>query len=183
MRSLKIGFQGCFSLIMILAVTTLSAQETPAVVKIQANPERLVLSSIRDARSVLVHGQTADGKTIDLSDVATRTAGGSQITVDKEGYVVPVAVGATELIVAAGGQTIKVPVEVKDVTPTVTDFIRDVEPIMAKVGCNMGTCHGAQQGRKGFKLSLRGYDPISITVHWSTTFPAAASTGPTPATA
>lgn len=160
MRSLKIGFQACFSLIMILAVTTLSAQETPAVVKIQTNPERLVLNSIRDARSVLVYGQTADGKTIDLSDVATRTAGGPQITVDKEGYVVPVAVGATELIVAAGGQTIKVPVEVKDVSPAATDFIRDVEPIMAKVGCNMGTCHGAQQGRKGFKLSLRGYDPI-----------------------
>lgn len=160
MRSLKIGFQGCFSLIVILAVTTLSAQETPAVVKIQTNPERLVLSSIRDARSVLVFGQTADGKTVDLSDVATRTAGGPQITVDKEGYVVPVAVGATELIVAAGGQTIKVPVEVKDVSPVATDFIRDVEPIMAKVGCNMGTCHGAQQGRKGFKLSLRGYDPI-----------------------
>ena len=160
MRSLKIGFQGCFSLIVILAVTTLSAQETPAVVKIQTNPERLVLSNIRDARSVLVFGQTADGKTVDLSDVATRTAGGPQITVDKDGYVVPVAVGATELIVAAGGQTIKVPVEVKDVSPVATDFIRDVEPIMAKVGCNMGTCHGAQQGRKGFKLSLRGYDPI-----------------------
>ena len=160
MRSLKIGFQGCFSLIVILAVTTLSAQETPVVVKIQTTPDRLVLSSIRDARSVLVFGQTADGKTVDLSDVATRTAGGPQITVDKEGYVVPVSVGATELIVAAGGQTIKVPVEVKDVSPVATDFIRDVEPIMAKVGCNMGTCHGAQQGRKGFKLSLRGYDPI-----------------------
>ncbi len=40
------------------------------------------------------------------------------------------------------------------------DFIRDVNPVMTKVGCNSGTCHGAAQGKNGFKLSLRGYDPI-----------------------
>src|SRR5439155_5630294 len=26
-------------------------------------------------------------------------------------------------------------------------------------GCNAGTCHGAAEGKNGFKLSLRGYDP------------------------
>ena len=29
-----------------------------------------------------------------------------------------------------------------------------------KLGCNAGTCHGAQDGKNGFKLSLRGYDPL-----------------------
>jgi hypothetical protein len=148
----------CLMAVAIATVTT--ADDSVAVVKLQTSPDRLVLSNLRDARSILVYGQTADGKVIDLSDSAKRTAGGPQITVDKEGYVTPVAVGASELIVTAGGQTVKVPVEVKEVSATPTDFIRDVEPIMAKVGCNMGTCHGAQQGRKGFKLSLRGYDPI-----------------------
>src|SRR5262249_40074832 len=38
--------------------------------------------------------------------------------------------------------------------------VRDVMPIMSKVGCNAGTCHGAQSGKNGFKLSLRGYDPL-----------------------
>jgi hypothetical protein len=28
------------------------------------------------------------------------------------------------------------------------------------MGCNQGTCHGAKDGKNGFKLSLRGYDPI-----------------------
>jgi Protein of unknown function (DUF1553)/Protein of unknown function (DUF1549) len=136
------------------------AEDVPVIVKLQTIPDRLVLGDVRDARSVLVIGQTADGKSVDLSDAATRTAGGPQITIDKDGYAVPAAVGVTELVVSAGGQTAKVPVEVKDVTPRETDFVRDVEPFMAKVGCNAGTCHGAQQGRKGFKLSLRGYDPI-----------------------
>src|SRR5215472_6911889 len=38
-------------------------------------------------------------------------------------------------------------------------FLRDVEPILNKVGCTSGTCHGAAKGKAGFKLSLRGYDP------------------------
>lgn len=44
--------------------------------------------------------------------------------------------------------------------PSVTDFIQDVNPILSRLGCNSGTCHGAQKGKNGFKLSLRGYDPV-----------------------
>ena len=40
------------------------------------------------------------------------------------------------------------------------DFIRDVNPVITKLGCSAGTCHGAKDGKAGFKLSLRGYDPI-----------------------
>jgi len=40
------------------------------------------------------------------------------------------------------------------------DFIRDVNPVLSRLGCNQGTCHGAAKGKNGFKLSLRGYDPI-----------------------
>ena len=29
-----------------------------------------------------------------------------------------------------------------------------------KLGCNAGTCHGGPGGKNGFKLSLRGYDPL-----------------------
>ena len=39
------------------------------------------------------------------------------------------------------------------------EFLRDVAPILNKVGCTSGTCHGAAKGKNGFKLSLRGYDP------------------------
>jgi hypothetical protein len=38
-------------------------------------------------------------------------------------------------------------------------FLRDISPILNKVGCSSGTCHGAAKGKNGFKLSLRGYDP------------------------
>jgi mono/diheme cytochrome c family protein len=40
------------------------------------------------------------------------------------------------------------------------DFIRDVNPVLSRLGCNAGTCHGADKGKNGFKLSLRGYDAL-----------------------
>src|SRR5262249_31179754 len=39
-------------------------------------------------------------------------------------------------------------------------FTRDVMPALSRIGCNAGTCHGSAQGRNGFQLSLRGYDPV-----------------------
>ncbi|MGO9115927.1 MAG: DUF1549 domain-containing protein [Thermoguttaceae bacterium] len=42
----------------------------------------------------------------------------------------------------------------------VPSFTRDIAPVLSRVGCNAGTCHGAAKGKNGFKLSLRGYDPI-----------------------
>ena len=38
-------------------------------------------------------------------------------------------------------------------------FSRDVMAVLSKSGCNMGACHGNQNGKGGFKLSLRGEDP------------------------
>src|SRR5438270_9399175 len=33
-------------------------------------------------------------------------------------------------------------------------------PTLSRLACNAGTCHGSAQGRNGFQLSLRGYDPL-----------------------
>jgi hypothetical protein len=37
-------------------------------------------------------------------------------------------------------------------------FRNDVMAVLSKAGCNQGTCHGNQNGKGGFKLSLRGQD-------------------------
>ncbi len=41
----------------------------------------------------------------------------------------------------------------------VRDFRRQVLPVLTRLGCNSGACHGAAIGRGGFRLSLLGYDP------------------------
>src|SRR5437764_14027484 len=38
-------------------------------------------------------------------------------------------------------------------------FVNDVEPILTRLGCNQGACHGKGAGQNGFRLSLRGYAP------------------------
>jgi len=37
-------------------------------------------------------------------------------------------------------------------------FRNHVQPVLTKMGCNMGACHGAAAGKNGFVLSLRGYN-------------------------
>src|SRR6187402_3423698 len=37
-------------------------------------------------------------------------------------------------------------------------FTNDVQAVIAKAGCNLGTCHGNATGKGGFKMSLRGSD-------------------------
>ncbi len=41
------------------------------------------------------------------------------------------------------------------------EFNNHIQSVLARNGCNMGACHGALAGKGGFKLSLRGYDPVS----------------------
>lgn len=37
-------------------------------------------------------------------------------------------------------------------------YTNDVQAVIAKAGCNLGTCHGNATGKGGFKMSLRGDD-------------------------
>ena len=45
--------------------------------------------------------------------------------------------------------------------PSPASFSGDIMPVLTKIGCNGGSCHGALNGQKGFKLSLFGYDPAA----------------------
>ena len=39
------------------------------------------------------------------------------------------------------------------------NFERHIVPLLSKLGCNAGACHGSFQGKGGFTLSLFGHDP------------------------
>ena len=43
--------------------------------------------------------------------------------------------------------------------PAEASFTTDVRPLLTKLGCNSGGCHGKATGQNGFKLSLLGYEP------------------------
>lgn len=131
------------------------------IVELSVFPEKLELQDIRDARRLLVSGKDAQGRSYDLSADAKLTPESELIVVvDKDRFVTPQAQGQTQVTIQAAGLTAAVPVVVKDAQKRPVGFVREIVPVISKVGCNQGTCHGAQQGKAGFKLSLRGYDPL-----------------------
>jgi hypothetical protein len=80
--------------------------------------------------------------------------------VDPHGLVRPTGDGSATITARAKGVSSSVTVHVHDSqTPFTWNFRNHVIPVMTKMGCNQGACHGALAGKNGFKLTLRGYDP------------------------
>src|SRR5262245_38987355 len=71
----------------------------------------------------------------------------------------PTAVVATST--AASAVTVDTTKPVSEITAPASgwNFRNHVIPVLTKLGCNSGACHGAAAGKNGFKLTLRGYDP------------------------
>lgn len=142
-----------------LALTTTLRAAAPKIEALRVQPESILIEHERDARSVLISGLTDAGEWIDLTAEAEFVDLPASLRVDEDGYMHAVAAGETTVRIAAGGQSIDVPVTVRGVAPPPISFVRDVMPTISKLGCNAGTCHGAAKGKNGFRLSLRGYDP------------------------
>src|SRR4051812_27859765 len=129
----------------------------PEAAKLVFEPASLTLEDGRDERRVIVWGVTKDGDKFDLSSEAKLTADSQAIEITPDGYVHATAVGDATVKVKAAGAEGALPVKVTDAAVKPVRFVRDVIPMMSRVGCNAGTCHGSAKGKNGFKLSLRGY--------------------------
>jgi hypothetical protein len=83
------------------------------------------------------------------------------LSVSRGGFVRPLADGQGVFRIVLNGKSVELPVKVSGFgVEKRVDYIHDVTPVLSRLGCNAGTCHGSAQGKNGFKLSLRGYDPI-----------------------
>jgi hypothetical protein len=130
------------------------------VVGLEVTPANVKLHGCYDSVQLLVTAKLADGSTADVTRLATFALGAKIGEVTSGGRVDPLANGKTQLSVSIAGKSAKVPIEVVAFDPNQkVDFIRDVNPVVAYLGCSSGSCHGAKDGKAGFKLSLRGYDP------------------------
>jgi hypothetical protein len=144
------------------APTKATEPKPPALPPIRAlklEPASLTLDDGRDARKVLVWAET-DGKgRYEVTSQARLAPDSKAVEVDPDGYIHPLSKGETTVTVSFGGKQAKLPVKVASAELPPVRFVREVEPVLSKVGCNAGTCHGSAKGKNGFKLSLRGYDP------------------------
>ncbi|HVK18799.1 MAG TPA: DUF1549 and DUF1553 domain-containing protein [Fimbriiglobus sp.] len=128
--------------------------------KVAVYPPDVNLETARDKQAFVVQLAQPDGITRDVTAQAQVSLANPALARLEGHTVLPVADGQTELVVAYGGQTIKVPVKVtkaKEDRPV--SFKLDVMPVFMRAGCNSGSCHGAARGKDGFRLSLFGFDP------------------------
>ena len=81
-------------------------------------------------------------------------------TVDEAGTVAAAGDGEAVITATYDGKPITTRVRVAATKePSAWSFRNHIIPMMTRVGCNSGACHGALAGKGGLKLSLRGYDP------------------------
>src|SRR5688572_20784561 len=131
------------------------------VVAIEVRPAAVELKHKFDYRQLLVSGKLSTGETVDLTRLATPSQSGAAATVSNDGLVRAKADGSEQVTFTFGGHSVAVPVTVSGINaPHAVSFVRDVQPALSRMGCNSGTCHGAKDGKAGFKLSLRGYDAL-----------------------
>jgi Protein of unknown function (DUF1549)/Bacterial Ig-like domain (group 2) len=131
------------------------------LVKVEAHPGSITLSNRYQYAQLVLTGVLGNGDRIDVTRMVAVDKPAC-VTLSPTGLVRPATDGEGALTATLAGQTVSIPVKIsgqKEQYPV--SFVRDVMPTMSRMGCNAGTCHGAQEGKAGFKLSLRGYDPVN----------------------
>jgi hypothetical protein len=79
--------------------------------------------------------------------------------VDDKGYVTPAGDGSAYIRIECGNQKLDIPVRVSGFDSyRPVDFGQEIVPLLSRMGCNAGGCHGKASGQNGFKLSLFGFD-------------------------
>ena len=136
--------------------------EAARLASMEITPDRVHLRGRTEYAQILVTGILDDGARVDLTRLAEIKIDGPCANIDSRGDLRPAADGEARLVASLHGQQARIPVKVSGLADRrVPDYVRDVMPVLSRLGCNQGTCHGAQEGKNGFKLSLRGYDPLA----------------------
>jgi len=151
-----------FGLGLALSIPISLSAANNEITEIIVTPKTISLFEPEKGHSVLVTGVTKNGEKIDLTAEADFETTDDNLQLRDDGLIYGKSQGTARVKVTAAGNSVEIAVEVGDMSrgrqPT---FVRDIMPILNKVGCTSGPCHGSANGKNGFKLSLRGYDARS----------------------
>ncbi|MEZ5942806.1 MAG: DUF1553 domain-containing protein [Planctomycetaceae bacterium] len=131
------------------------------VAGLDVEPKAVQLNGPYSYAQLLVNAKLSTGDAVDATRIAKIEVAGDSVHLNSRGRVIAVHDGQATVTISLGDQKLSVPVTVSGVNePAPVSFVKDVNPVLSRMGCNQGTCHGSKDGKNGFKLSLRGYDPI-----------------------
>ena len=136
-------------------------QAQPIVVEsLRVEPSEIVLHNANRWQQVLVTGISRDGRNVDATRNAEFVVDDPAIANVSRAKVRGLKDGSSSLLVRFGGREVRVAIRVSgasEIRPV--HFANDIVPILSKLGCNSGGCHGKASGQNGFKLSVFGFDP------------------------
>ncbi len=134
------------------------SQSTP--IELLISPSAISFTSPVDYTQMVIQAKYPDGQVVDVTHASKISSNNSSATVNQT-LIEAGSEGSGNLLVEFDGLQNNLAVDTKfGNQPFTPNFVQHVNPVLTKLGCNAGTCHGSQGGKKGFKLSLRGYDPI-----------------------
>jgi hypothetical protein len=149
----------CLGLLATCLPTVARSADTAFVV----TPESVTLDGNFSRAQLIVTAGTngGDARAADLTHQASYTSSDPQVvTVDRHGQLSAMANGQATITVTAGEKSQSIAVKVENITPEPKiSYDEHVVPVLTKAGCNMGSCHAAQYGQGGFKLSVFGFAP------------------------
>ena len=155
-----LGKNGLLNLLLSLLVL-LSSSELLAIEegKLKVAPATIRLRGRLSSQQVLLT-TSRDGVEVDLTRRAEfRPANEDLLRIDGQGIVTAIGSGRTEVVIRYDKNEVRLPVEIlQGETWLPVTFEQDIQPVLTKLGCNAGTCHGKQRGQNGFQLSLLGFD-------------------------
>ncbi|HUG18431.1 MAG TPA: DUF1549 domain-containing protein [Planctomycetaceae bacterium] len=138
-----------------------SIPEGAELVSLEVTPPAIDLKSRFEYVQLVVAGILKTGERIDVTRLVESSLDRAVAEIGISGVVRPLEDGQATLRLTLAGKSAEVPVVVSQLDQaTRQSFVRDVNPVLSRLGCNQGTCHGSANGKAGFKLSLRGYDSI-----------------------
>lgn len=136
------------------------ARDLAQLERIEAYPPAIALESSRARTQIIVTGHFASGDVCDLTHRAKLNSDNPQVVVIDQTRVVPMGDGTTTIEIRVGSHAAKLPVTVSgqgQADPV--RFKAEVLAVLTRHGCNAGSCHGAPEGKNGFRLSMLAYAP------------------------
>ncbi len=132
--------------------------------RISVFPPKFALQTPQRQLRIVVTGHYGPEREQDLTRVAEFSSSNPAVAKVTKGIVTPVANGKAEINVTVAGHSQKIAIDVtgQDKAEPVS-FEFGTLVALTKQGCNQGACHGSPSGKGGFRLSLRGYDPVLDT--------------------
>jgi len=123
-------------------------------------PPAIRLSAKADSQHVIAVATRSDGITQDVTEQTEWKIANSDLAQIENTVLSPKADGSSQITAQWQGLSANAELQITNsqLVRTVS-FERDVMPILTKVGCNTGSCHGAARGKDGFRMSLFGFDP------------------------